>query len=182
MAEDPIPLCVDLDGTLVRGDLSLKASWIFVKRGPLNALRLGLWFLRGRAYLKARLSERVTPDWDALAYHRGVLDWLRTEHLAGRRLILVSGSPRAYVGQLAERLGFFTDFAGSEGGVNLVGRRKRRWLLESFGVRGYDYVGNSRWDAPIFAKARRAYLVSDDPRVLAAARRRASDVVQLPPA
>jgi len=182
MAADPIPLCVDLDGTLVRGDLSLLVSWTFVKRNPLNALLLGFWLLRGRACLKARLSERLTPDWDSLAYHRGVLEWLRSESASGRRLILVSGSPRAYVGLLAERLGFFSDFAGSEDGINLVGRRKRRWLLESFGARGYDYVGNSRWDAPIFAKARRAYLVSDNPRVLAAARKRASDVVQIPPA
>ncbi len=182
MAEDIVPLCVDLDGTLISGDLSLIASRAFVKRNPANALLLALWLLRGRAYLKARLAERVTPDWDALAYHRGVIEWLRSQRAAGRRLILVSGSPLAYVGLLAERLGFFSDFAGSEGRVNLIGRGKRRWLLEKFGVRGYDYVGNSRWDVPIFAKARRAYLVSLSPRILAMARKRAPDVVQIPPA
>src|SRR5271165_1806662 len=46
--EPTVPLCVDLDGTLVRTDLLWESLVRLLRRNPLYALAVPFWFLRGR--------------------------------------------------------------------------------------------------------------------------------------
>ncbi|MHB2025220.1 MAG: haloacid dehalogenase-like hydrolase [Elusimicrobiota bacterium] len=174
MAEpiDLTPLCVDLDGTLIRGDLTLISCGLFLKKNPANAALLFLWFLRGRAFLKSRLAERIEPDWSALPYRRSVVDWLSQERSRGRRLILISGTPARYAQAAAKRLGFFSESIGSDERTNLIGKNKARRLIDRFGIRNYDYVGDCWADLPVFAAARRGFLIAKSSRLVKAVGRR----------
>jgi hypothetical protein len=67
---EPLPLCLDLDGTLILSDLLLESLTMLDKRNPLNVFSIGMWMLRGRARLKAEVATRVTLNPAALPYNR----------------------------------------------------------------------------------------------------------------
>ena len=57
---ETVPLVVDLDGTLLRTDLLHRVRFTSgEKQTPWLALFMPLWLLRGRAYLKRRIFQRV---------------------------------------------------------------------------------------------------------------------------
>ncbi len=61
-----IPLCVDLDGTLVAADTLWEGVAIILLRNPLLLFAMIGWALKGKACLKAevaRRSGRVAADW-----------------------------------------------------------------------------------------------------------------------
>ena len=54
-----IPLCVDLDGSLIHSDLLLESFLLLIKRNPLYLFLAPLWLLRGKAHLKAALANQI---------------------------------------------------------------------------------------------------------------------------
>ena len=56
------PLCVDLDGTLIKTDLLWESVVKLLKTAPWKAFLLTVWLIRGKASLKSRLAESVTID------------------------------------------------------------------------------------------------------------------------
>src|ERR1700723_2735099 len=80
------PLCVDLDGTLVKSDTLVDSLMVLARRHPTAFLRTPLWALKGKAYLKSQVASLVTLDAAHLPYNRPLLDYLREEHAAGRKI------------------------------------------------------------------------------------------------
>lgn len=156
---DMPPLVVDLDGSLIAGDMLHESANQFIARSPLGVLRLLGWAANGKAALKARLAETYRDTPDTLHYNLALLDWLRAERQAGRRLILATASDRRLADSVAAHLGIFDEVLASDGSVNLKAERKRDLLVSRFGARGYDYVGNDYADLPVWAQARRAHIV-----------------------
>ncbi|HZC96068.1 MAG TPA: hypothetical protein VE267_08100, partial [Bradyrhizobium sp.] len=64
-----MPLVLDLDGTLVAGDLLYKSFFSILRRNPLIVFSCAAWLLKGRAALKRRLALRNRIDWDRLELH-----------------------------------------------------------------------------------------------------------------
>ena len=157
-----VPLCVDMDGTLIRTDVLWESVVLLLKRRPHCLLALPFWFLRGRAHLKRQVARRVELDPATLPYHRELLEFLRTEQTQGRKLILVTASDDAPAKQVAAHVGLFSEVMGSNGALNLRGADKGRVLAERFGKRGFDYAGNSSVDLPVWAEARHALVVNAD--------------------
>lgn len=56
-------------------------------------------------------------------------------------------------------LGIFDEYWGSTSDVNLTGMWKAAKLVEVFGEGGYDYVGDSPADVPVWSKARLGYFL-----------------------
>lgn len=158
MASDEPVLCVDLDGTLARGDTMLRAGRGLLARRPWLAPRLAWWNLRGRSHLKDQIARRAAFDPSSLRYHQGLLRWLRAEKAKGRRLVIASGADRRVVAAVAHHLGLFDEILASDGHINLTGPRKAAALQAQFGT--FDYVGNSRTDLAVWRHARRSYLVA----------------------
>lgn len=166
------PLVVDLDGTLLRTD-SLHESAIRVLRDrPLDVARLPLWLAQGKAAMKRRIAERVTLDPAALPYRDDLLDWLRAQREAGRRLVLCTASDAAVARAVADHLGLFDEVMASDGTLNLAGERKAEALVARFGAAGFDYAGNSAADLAVWARARRAIVVDAPAEVARRARER----------
>ena len=160
-ATGDIPIVVDLDGTLVRTDLLMETATQFVCRHPWRAPQLLLWLLGGRAHLKARLARATTLDPATLPYNNGLLDWLSAEGGKGRRLVLATASHRHLAEPVSSHLGLFNEVLATEEGHNLKGAAKRDCLVERFGQKGFDYLGNAATDLPVWAVARQAYVVID---------------------
>lgn len=56
-----LPLCVDLDGTLIEGDASWMSVRTLFKRSPFTAVSLLPLFFVDRAKFKHELSRRYVP-------------------------------------------------------------------------------------------------------------------------
>lgn len=168
-AADPVALCVDLDGTLLKTDL-LFESLLALARSQFWALLLvPVWWWRGKTRLKHELARRVVPDPSILPYRQEVLEWLGLERAAGRRLVLVTGSHERLARAVADHLGLFDEVIATDLTRNVVGVTKRDVLVERLGPSGFDYAGDARVDLPVWAAARSAIVVAAPRRVERAA-------------
>lgn len=157
MTVNDIPLCLDLDGTLIRQDTTKLATIAVLKKNPLYVFLLPIWLLRGRAYFKRQLAERVSLDPKSFDYHHGLLTWVLAEKAKGRILVLVSATDERFAQAVATHLGIFDQVLASDGHTNLRSTNKRDCLLARFGV--YDYAGNDYPDIPVWQAAHRAIVV-----------------------
>jgi len=166
-----VPLVVDLDGTVIRTDLTWESLARLLRRNPLALFQVLFWLARGRACLKQKLAARVRVDPAALPYHEPLLAWLRQQKAAGRRIILATASDRRMAEPVAAHLGLFDEILASDGKINLRQESKRRALVAKFGERGFDYAGNSRDDLVVWRSARQAIVVNASPKLQQAAAR-----------
>ena len=154
------PLCVDLDGTLVKSDTFVDSLMVLARRHPLALLHTPLWALKGKAYLKSQVASMVTLDAAYLPYNRPLLNYLRDEYAAGRKLYLATGADRVLARNIAAHLGIFEDVIASDGRVNLTGRNKLQHLEQRFAADGFDYIGNALPDLPLLQEARQAMVAN----------------------
>lgn len=160
-----VPLCVDLDGTLVCTDTLFELLLAWLKRYPSQWWRLPLWWWRGRAYLKRQLAQAVELDVALLPYHQSFLDYLKKEHMAGRRLIMCTAADETVARRVAEHLNIFSDVLASDGVRNLKGSKKATLLSQMFGQEGFDYAGNALSDVLVWQQARQVVVVGASARV-----------------
>ena len=85
-----LPLCVDLDGTLIKTDVLLESLFTLLKQHPWAVILVPWWLLRGRAFLKRQIAARVAVAAEKLPYRQDVLEFLRRERESGRQLLLVT--------------------------------------------------------------------------------------------
>ena len=165
--QNSIPLAVDLDGTLIKTDLLLETASEHLVRYPLRSFRMLAWALSGRATLKERLATACPVDAATLPYHHAVVEWLKEQRASGVELVLATASDRAQAQAVADHLGLFSDVLASDGAVNLKAKAKRDALVARYGERGFDYVGNSGADLPVWGAARQCHVVGAAPRFAA---------------
>ena len=155
------PLCVDLDGTLVKSDTLVDSLLLLTRRQPAALLNLPAWIAKGKAHLKEQVTARVTLNVEHLPYNHALLTFLNAEHAAGRKLYLTTGADSALAHRVARHLGIFEDVLGSDGKVNLTGKHKLASFQERF-HEGFDYVGNARPDVPLLMAATEPMLANPD--------------------
>ncbi|NNU81237.1 UbiA family prenyltransferase [Halovulum dunhuangense] len=164
MAPD-VPLVVDLDGTLIRTDLLLECFWKGMGTDPVRTVATSLRLLHDRPALKAALAEIAEPDISALPLDPVVAELIRGARADGREVALISGSTHRLVAHVAAEHGPFDRAEGSDRTTNLTRAAKAARLEKLYGDRGYDYVGDSAADIPVWQKARRAYVVRPTARL-----------------
>lgn len=172
-----VPLCVDLDGTLIRTDMLWESLVRVFQRNPLHLFAALGWWCRGRAYLKQQLARRVEVPVEHLPYSESFMAFLRAEHAAGRPLYLVTASDTAPAQRVADHVGLFHEVLASDGQTNLRGDTKGRTLAERFGKGGFDYAGNSSVDLAVWPYGREAVIVNGSPSLI----RRATAVTKVGP-
>jgi hypothetical protein len=158
------PLCVDLDGTLLRSD----TFYEFLALGlhhPLVLLRAIFWLARGKAYLKAQLAAHLRLDVSILPFNPEVIELLKKARTEGRRVVLATGSDQKVAAQINDYLGLFDEILASDGIRNLTGRRKADALIARFGAHGFSYAGNEHSDIVVWRSACSAILVGANSRV-----------------
>ncbi|MEN7973218.1 MAG: UbiA family prenyltransferase [Verrucomicrobiota bacterium] len=153
-----IPLCVDLDGTLVKLDTLHQALFLLLRRSPASIFRIPGWIAKGKAYLKDQIMQRVTLDASALPYNNVFLDHLRQEHENGRQLVLATASNYRTANAVADHLGIFSDTISSNVDTNMRHSRKLEAIQERFQT--FGYAGNDTADFPIWDAAEEIILVN----------------------
>jgi 4-hydroxybenzoate polyprenyltransferase len=146
------PLVVDLDGTLLATDILIEGLAAFVFRNPVNLFRVAGWLLQGRATLKRKLAQACPPDLDSLPFRQDVVDYARAQAAAGREVYVATGADQALAEAVLGSLDFIKDVQGSDGVLNLKGRRKAEALTARF-PGGFAYVGDSAPDLEVWKVA-----------------------------
>jgi len=154
-----LPLVVDLDGTLIQTDMLHESAIRLFRDRPFDALRIPFWLIGGKAALKRHLANRTEFDVASLPYNQDLLRWLKLQKAKGRKLILCTASDSSIADRIATHLGIFDEVAASDGERNLSGEVKAETLVRRFGLRGFDYAGNSSADLAVWKHARRAIVV-----------------------
>lgn len=156
-----IPLCIDLDGTLLRSDLLIESALRLLSAQPWLAVLFPFWLLiGGKARLKREIADRATIDVSSLPFDERVVDLLRQARKEGRRIVLCSAADQRLVDRVAEHLTLFDHALGSDGVRNLAGRHKASELVRLYGHRGFDYAGNAPVDLVVWREARRGWVVN----------------------
>jgi 4-hydroxybenzoate polyprenyltransferase len=164
-----VPLCVAVDGTLIKTNLLIEGFFAMIKERPLTLLKVPFWLLRGKASFKARIAEQSDIEVDVLPYDKVLLERLRVEKEKGRLLVLVTSAPYQFARRVQSHLSMFGEIHATEDGINLSGARKKDRLVQRFGEQGFDYLGRNSDDVPIWAAARKSWLVGASPAVRRAA-------------
>ncbi len=163
--EADVPLCVDLDGTLIRSDILVESAFALLKQSPLLVLAMPFWLFRGRQHLKLQIARRVALDVEALPYDDVVVDFLRQQQADGRRLVMATATNERLAGAVADHLGIFDEVLASNADANLKGDRKQETLVRRYGERGFDYAGDAWADLKVWSGARHAILVRPSARL-----------------
>jgi phosphoserine phosphatase len=165
------PLCVDLDGTIIATDsLRVGLRRLAIER-PLSLFGLPFAVLRGRAAFKRYVSNRVALDAASLPYRRAVLEFVREQRAAGRRVILATAADSRYADAVARDLGLFDTVLSSDGHHNLRGQAKADAIRELLHGAPFDFIADTSMDLPALRAARNAYLVHPSAKLLAEAQR-----------
>jgi 4-hydroxybenzoate polyprenyltransferase len=167
VSHDLIPLCVDLDGTLLKTDTLHELIVRLVKREPWQLLILP-WIIfqcirRGKQHLKEYLAERVQLSPGLLPRNEQFYAYLKQEHGRGRKLVLVTGCHEKVASAIADETGLFNDVIATNHEANLTGACKSKRLVALYGEKGFDYAGNGLVDNIVWKNARQCILVNATP-------------------
>ena len=167
--ERPVPLVLDLDGTVVRSDTLIESALRLLAQKPWAFLAMLPRVLGDRAAFKRGLAAEVALNPASLVYDDAVLDLARQARADGRPVYLATAADQSVAGAVSRHLSLFDAVFASDGHVNLKGGAKARLLVERFGQHGFDYAGDSRADLPVWQAARRAHVVEPRPTLRRAA-------------
>jgi 4-hydroxybenzoate polyprenyltransferase/phosphoserine phosphatase len=170
-AQNPKPLVVDLDGTLIHSDMLHESAIRVLRDQPLKLLLIPALLLKGKAKLKTYLAEQTAFDPSTLPYNQELILWLRNQKESGRKIILCTASHRSIAIPIAEHLGIFDQVIATGSDLNIAGKNKANALVDQFGKGGFDYVGDSRADITVWEKASEGITVNASQNTIKGAQR-----------
>jgi len=161
------PLVIDLDGTLIHGDLLFESILGVIKQNPLNILLIAYWIFsfKRKAILKRKIAIISKIDISKINYNQELIYFIK-ERKKTRTIILCSGTDQIFLEKINEYIGLFDQVIGSNGQLNLVGKNKENCLVEKYGYKGYDYVGNSIADLPVWKSSDKGYIITKSNNLL----------------
>jgi 4-hydroxybenzoate polyprenyltransferase len=140
----------------------METAMAFVRSKPLKVFKMLGWLLKGKAALKEGLALETQIDVSVLPYDPQIIDMINAEKANGRMIVLATASHVSLAERIAEHLQLFDLVLASNANRNLSGNNKRDLLVAHYGEGGFDYVGNSKDDLPIWNVSRQAYVVNPD--------------------
>ena len=94
-------LFVDLDGTLIKEDLSNLAFINFLKKNPFKLIfYLFMFLIKGKPYLKEKISKNFNVPISKLTFNKNAINYIRDVKNRHRVVYLISGSHQILVDQI----------------------------------------------------------------------------------
>jgi len=148
------PLILDVDGTILKNDLTHEMILAAVIRDPGKALHYARVGKDDKPQMKQEMVARIgeTLDIDVMPLEPKVVALAEQAAAEGREVYLCSGSEQSLVDRLGARLDFITDSFGTSPTYNMTSANKAAFLHERF-PDGFDYVGNSTQDYAVWEAA-----------------------------
>lgn len=159
--ERQIPLCVDLDGTLIKVDSILESAILVIKKRPLVLFFILFWILRGKNYFKSRITSIAIPDVSLFPYNDTIVEKIKEARVQGRRTVLSTATTENIAIAVSKHTDLFDETIFSSENHNNRSSNKSATLNEKFGEKQYDYIGNSYADLDVFRNCRKAILVTN---------------------
>lgn len=150
-----VPLVVDLDDTLLRTDLLYECFWKGMGVDPLGTLAIAWKHWRNRARLKIELAALAPTEAETQPVDEDVLALCRQAGAEGREVVLATASTQVLVTPIADHIGGFDTVLTSDAEINLSGQKKADALVARYGQGGFDYIGDSAKDIPVWTAARK---------------------------
>ena len=169
-----VPLCVDLDGTLVKSDTLVDSVLAMARQKPAGLVKIPGWIGQGKASFKQQVTSAVELDVEHLPYNEPLLAWLRQEYAEGRQIYLATAADRRLADRVAAYLGIFAGVLASDGATNLAGGNKLAAFRAQFG-QSFCYIGNAHPDTELL-QACESPMVANPHRSLSSGLRRAGVV------
>jgi len=160
------PLCVDLDGTLIKTDSLCQSFLQLLKKNCFQALFSLFCLIKGKWAFKHYLADHVELDPSTLPYNQALITWIKEEKAKGREIILATASEQRIGERIANYTGLFSACLGSHGRLNLKAKNKAAMLNRRYGKGQYDYVGNHHADYAIWRDAHDAIVVNASAAVI----------------
>lgn len=155
-----LPIVVDLDGTLLHTDTLHESCLELLHHHSMQALLLPLWFMRGKAYLKQKISEKNNLNPEMLPYNLELIAWLKEKKILGHQLVLCTATDNKIALKIAAYLNFFDDVIASDGQINVAGKNKKDVLVNRYGEQSFIYVANASIDINVWKSAAQAVVVN----------------------
>jgi len=147
-----VPLCVDLEGALIKSDTLADSLLVLLRTRPSLFRQLPGRLLRGKTAFKAFISQSSVLDAASLPYNRRLLTFLRQEHAQGRAIYLASGADMHLAKRVAIHLNVFTGVLGSDVD-DLSGSTKLKSIRDGLDCLEFDYIGGNAPDLSLFTSA-----------------------------
>lgn len=160
VSNSSLPLCIDLDGTLIQTDSLWESCLRLISQQPLMLLLLLLWLFLGKAGFKQKVSQHVKLSPDSLPFNTSLLKYLTQQRLHNRHLVLVTAANKKIAEAIASHLNIFDEILASDETHNLSGKNKAKVLIDKFGEKGFVYAGNADVDLNVWQHAAAAIIVN----------------------
>jgi len=159
-----------LDGTLILTDTLHELVIRLLREKPHLILALPIWLLSGKAALKQKITASIDLDIERLPFNKELINWIHSQKKLGRKLVLCTASDKAIAKKIATYLNLFDEVIASNGKINIAGKNKADTLVEKFGEKGFDYVGNSLVDLFVWRHSKKGIVVNGTKRTAQEAR------------
>mgnify|MGYP001280441809 FL=1 len=153
-------LVIDLDDTLISSDMLYETFWTAFSNDYKIPIKSIGWLIRGKEKLKSKLSISAKIIVENLPYNKDVINYIKQHREKGGYTVLVTASNQAVAEKIAKYLDLFDEVKGSSKNLNLKGHAKAKFLATRFGVKNYDYMGDSLSDLPIWKNSNKAITVN----------------------
>ncbi|MEI6350572.1 MAG: UbiA family prenyltransferase [Verrucomicrobiota bacterium] len=160
--KNPRPLYVDLDQSLLLTDVLWELVAQLVCRKPWKIPILARACVGDRARLKTWLNAEIDFPVELLPWNTAVLELIQIHKAASGRVFLATATHEQIARRIADFHVFFDGVLATVDGCNLKGEAKLaaiRTHCKTLGAEGFDYIGDSRADIPIWQAAEEAWLV-----------------------
>ena len=166
METNSTPLIVDLDHTLIDTDLLFLSSLGVLTKSPWLIIHYFFWLWKGKGYLKDQLVRRFEINIPELPYNDNVISYIMKRKKEGAKIVLATASHKNYAFAVAKHLKIFDDVMASNKDFNLSSHNKADSLVERFGERNFDYMGDHMRDLPVWEVSRLSIIVNATSRIM----------------
>lgn len=143
-------ICVDLDGTFIKNDVTILSIKRFIQKCPGNIFKLIFWLLKSKAYMKHRVAQEIEINPAELDYNKVFETYLEYKKTQGYKIYLATASHEKYAQGIAQYKKIFEGVFASNKFIDLKAQKKAEALEKKFGIRGFIYAGNSKSDIPVW--------------------------------
>ena len=166
MDNSTTPLVVDLDHTLIDTDLLFLSSLGVLTKSPWLIGHYFFWLWKGKGYLKDQLVRRFEINIPELPYNESVISYILQRKKDGSKIILATASHKNYAFAVAKYLKIFDDVMASNKDFNLSSHNKAETLVNRFGEKNFDYMGDHMRDIPVWEASHLSIIVNATNRII----------------
>ena len=166
MDNSSVPLIVDLDHTLIDTDLLFLSSLGVLSKRPWLIGHYLFWLSKGKGFLKDQLVRRFEINIPELPYNESVISYIMDRKKEGCKIVLATASHKNYAFAVAKHLKFFDDVMATNKDFNLTSQNKADTLVDRFGEKNFDYMGDHMRDLPVWEVSRLSIIVNATNRII----------------